>query len=100
MLRVLVIFSDPPSGNARLRLDKEDKIISGLAKRFPDSVSLVRQHASESEDIHTLLFEDTFDVIQFSGHGDPNGIYLDKSDLNDAGELVSAKRLHSLLSIP
>lgn len=100
MLRVLVIFSDPPCNNARLRLDREDKIITALAKRYSDSVMLTRQHASETEDIRSLLLADTFDVIQFSGHGDPNGIVLDKSDLDSEGELVSAKRLHSLLSIP
>lgn len=100
MLRLLVLFSDPPSCNARLRLDKEDKIITALASRFSEDVKLVRQHASQIEDVHALLSSESFDVIHFSGHGDPEGIFLDRTDLDGDGELVSAKRLNSLLSIP
>lgn len=98
-MKVLVIFSNPP-GKTPLRLDKEDRVITRLSRNFEGSVTVVRQHASEVDDIHSLLTTGGFDVIQFSGHGDDGGIYLDRSDLNDRhGELVSAGRLLSLLEL-
>ena len=74
-MKVLVIFSNPP-GNTPLRLDKEDRVISRVCRTFEASVTLVRQHASEIDDIHSLLTSGGFDVIQFSGHGSEGGIYL------------------------
>jgi hypothetical protein len=98
-MKVLVIFSNPP-GDTPLRLDKEDRIISRVCRNFEGSVSLVKQHASEVDDIHTLLTTGGFDVIQFSGHGSEGGIFLDRSDLDEHnGELVSASRLLSLLEL-
>ncbi len=58
-------------------MDKEDKAIMGVARRFNESVTVERQHASEIEDIHRLITEGDFDVIQFSGHGHPDGICLE-----------------------
>jgi dihydroorotase len=70
MLKVLYLFSDPPGvskdllgSDYRLRLDKEDRIVSTLARRFPNAVHVHRQHASETEDIHKLLNDSAYDVI-------------------------------------
>ena len=69
-MKVLVIFSDPPSeSRPRLRLDREDKGFLALSKRFSQSVSIERLHASAIDDIHDVICDNTFDVIQFSGHG-------------------------------
>ena len=97
-MKLLVLFSDP-AGTPHLRLDKEDKLITQLAKRFNEVVIIERLHASQIDDIHSLISSQTSDVIQFSGHGSPAGIYLDRLDLADGGELVSATRLKSLLDI-
>lgn len=97
-MKLLVLFSDP-AGTFRLRLDREDRLITQLARRFSDSIIIERLHASEIDDIHSVITSDTFDVIQFSGHGSADGIYLDKQDLADGGELVSASRLKSLIDI-
>jgi hypothetical protein len=98
-MKVLVIFSNPP-GNTPLRLDKEDRVIARVCRNFEGSVTLVRQHASEVDDIHSLLTTGGFDVIQFSGHGSEGGIYLDRSDMDEHhGELVGAGRLLSLLEL-
>lgn len=98
-MRILVIFSDPP-GISRLRLDREDRIISTLARKHAADIHVERLHASEISDIHEILNEHSFDAIQFSGHGNPRGIVLDRTDMAEGGELVSAARLASLLSIP
>lgn len=99
-MRVLVIFSDPPlRGAPRIRLDREEKMMAELAKRFTGDVVIDRLHASNIDDIHSVIGETEFDVIQFSGHGSENGIFLDKRDMGSKGELVSPRRLQSLLSI-
>ena len=77
----------------------EDKIISAIAKRHSDMVTLERLHASEIDDIHNIILSSKFDIIHFSGHGSSEGIILDKSDLSPNGELVSARRLQSLIAI-
>ncbi|MBK8636809.1 MAG: hypothetical protein IPN92_00505 [Chromatiaceae bacterium] len=103
MKQVLVLFSDPPdevNPEIRLRLDKEDRLITALASRFAGAVQVHRQHASETADIHNLLIHRSYNVIQFSGHGNSEGIVLDKTDMGEGGELVSPLRLQSLLSIP
>lgn len=99
MLKVLILFSNPPE-HSHLRLDKEDKIISKLARKYKETIELERQHASDIEDFHSLLLDGGYDIIQFSGHGSPDGIYLEKSNYNDnSGELVSAKRVVNLISL-
>lgn len=97
-IAVLIIFSDPP-GKDRLRLDKEDRILVGLSRQFPEFVTVDRLHASEIDDIHNVITKNTYDIIQFSGHGSEEGIFLDKSDMGGNGELVSAERLQSLIGI-
>lgn len=97
-MKVLVLFSDPPDASgARLRLDREDKLISQLAKRY--SVAIDRLHASQIDDIQTVIASDNFNIIQFSGHGSSEGIYLDKADFGPSGDLVTPDQLESLLSI-
>lgn len=96
-MKVLVLFSDPPTSEVRLRLDREDKLISQLGKRY--SIAIERLHASQIEDIHEVIARDNFDIIQFSGHGSPDGIYLEKADFQSPGDLVTVDRLESLLSI-
>lgn len=97
-MKVLMVFSNPPN-QTPLRLDKEDKVIATLSREFDGLVEVERQHASEIEDIHGLIIDSSYDVIQFSGHGCKDGIYLDKRDLSDKGELVSPHRLISLLAL-
>jgi hypothetical protein len=98
MLKVLIIFSDP-SDQTRLRFDKEDKIISNLSKRFGDRVSIERHHASEITDIHALITFGSFDVMQFSGHSDCRGVYVEKSSSYSDSELVVADQLLRLIDL-
>lgn len=98
MAKVLVLFSDP-AGTPNLRLDVEDRALAQLERKFSPSVTITRLHASQIDDIHSVISSECFDVIQFSGHGSPDGIFLDKLDLTDGGELVSPQRLKSLLDI-
>lgn len=96
-LRVLVLFSSPP-GQPPLRLDKEDRLIHALARRFKTKVVIDRHHATRVDDIHELIVDREYDIIQFSGHGDANGIYLERRHC-DTGEVVSPSRLVNLLRL-
>ncbi len=96
-MRVLVIFSNPAEGQ-RVRLDLEDKVFVELGREFGERVSIERQHASDIDDVHMLLSSNHYDIIQFSGHGSPAGIYLDRSD-QSSGDLVNAGRMASLLDL-
>lgn len=97
LLKVLVLFSNPP-GQPVLRLDREDKVIARLARDAQGAVAVERLHASEVDDAHELIASGGYDVIQFSGHGSVDGLYLDKASLRSGrGELVSPQRFLSLI---
>ena len=97
-MKVLVVFSNP-AGHVPLRLGNEDKLLRRLAKKHEDVNEIERLHASETTDIREVILESDFDIIQFSGHGSPDGIYLDKGDLSPQGELASAQRVVSLVAL-
>lgn len=98
-MRVLVVFASPPDQD-RLRLDKEDRALMDVARAFATDVTVERQHASEINDIHSLIMNTNFDVIQFSGHGDHAGICLEKSHcVPGATEYVDAKRVVEILEL-
>ncbi len=97
-MKALVIFSNA-SEEGILRLDKEDKLITKLSKKY--TIEVDRLHASEIDDIHDLLTNGDYDIIQFSCHGYSDGILLQKT-FGDACETdyISSERLVALLSLP
>lgn len=95
-LRVLVVFSDPP-GLPPMRVTKEHRAIQVLGDEARRRVTLELRQASRITDIRKLICEGSFDVIQFSGHGSPDGIYLCKSHL-EQDHLVGADEVVELLS--
>ena len=97
-MRVLAVFSNPPD-QTPLRLDREDKVLARLARQFERDVVIDRQHASDLDNIHSLLLDAVYDVIHFSGHGCEEGLYLDRRDLSEKGELVTPERLLGLLRL-
>jgi hypothetical protein len=94
---ILAIYSNPP-GQTRLRLESEDRLLLKLARQYSAQVTLERHHATQIEDIHSLLRDGQYDVIQFSGHGSDKGICLEQDDCTH-GEVVSAERLVSLIEL-
>ena len=99
-LNMLVIYSDPDDGEGKnLRLDREDRLIGKLARRYSDRVAIERLHASQIKDIHEVILDSEYDYIHFSGHGNSHGIYLDRDGAESRGELVSIDRIRNLLSI-
>ncbi|MBN2738684.1 MAG: hypothetical protein JXR70_17005 [Spirochaetales bacterium] len=99
MVHVLIIFASP-LGHERIRTDKENRIISQLEDSFRDKVRIERLHATEVEDIHKKIINGNFDIIQFSGHGCNDGIYLENSSsVNDDGIFIKADKLVHIIEL-
>ena len=97
--RLLVVFSNPPD-QSRLRLDEEDKVITRLARKFEKTVQVDRLHASEIEDIHELIVDGNYDIVQFSGHGHRQGLCLEKSHCQrPVTDFVSADRVVDIVNL-
>jgi hypothetical protein len=98
LIRVLAIFSNPTE-SARLSLDREDKALVSLSRQYSDCVFLDRQPASDIDDIHWLISNNIYDIIHFSGHGDKNGIILEKCGSPGTQEFYSAMQIVHLLDL-
>jgi hypothetical protein len=93
---ILILYSNPIN-TARLRVDKEHRAIDQIIDKFHiDSNRIVRLHATSVTDFIAELQKSDFEIIQFSGHGSTEGIYLETANINQ-GEVVSAKRVSTLL---
>jgi len=94
--RVLIIYSNPPD-SPRIRLDKEHRRITLALKHQGIDESLVqRLHATSIEDLVILLQSNTFEIIQFSGHGDGQFIFLENTT-HDLGVELSAENLAEII---
>jgi hypothetical protein len=97
MDRVLIIYSNP-SDTDRLRLDKEHRAIDEvLSKLQLPQNTVTRRHATTFEDLVKALAEFEYSIIQFSGHGSNQGIYLEGLG-GVSGQLITPQQLTRLLS--
>jgi len=75
--RILIFYSLP--GNLpRLGLGREERAIDDVLRDLHLDSSLIRRvHATSIEDLTRVLQEGEFEIIQFSGHGYKEGIFLE-----------------------
>lgn len=94
--RILIFYSNP-SDSDRLRLDKEHRAIDELlrARGLPPE-TVRRMHAASVSDFARAVRDAPYEIIQFSGHGSENGIYLERGHV-DAGIMVDPKQLAAIL---
>lgn len=97
-MNILALFSNP-ANSTRIRVDREDKVLAELSKRFDGQVTIDRVHATEVADIHEYLWDKHYNVIHFSGHGSEEGLLLDMNGASSGGELVNADRMYSLIAL-
>ncbi|HKD09586.1 MAG TPA: hypothetical protein VKB79_27010 [Bryobacteraceae bacterium] len=96
MPRILILYSSPDD-EARLRIDREDRAIVEVMQRLQIEPSVLRRcHAARLADLTKALAEGEWDVVQFSGHGDRHGLYLESHD-DSGGVLVTAAKLARIL---
>lgn len=94
--RVLILYSNPDD-TSRIRLDKEHRAIDKVLDHLRLDPGIVRRlHAVTLKDVVEAIQSQHAEIIQFSGHGSDEGIYLDRQD-HLGSELVDASRLAGLL---
>ena len=74
--RILVFYS-MPSNTDRLSLDEEERGIDQVLRDLHLEPSAIKRlHATTVDDLTRALMENEFEIVQFSGHGDTEGILL------------------------
>jgi NTP pyrophosphatase (non-canonical NTP hydrolase) len=86
-IRVLLVIANPRD-TERLEVDTEARAISEAIRqsKFRDFIAVTPLFAATTDDLRRALLEGEYDVLHFSGHGDPVGPVF--SDL--AGEASTA----------
>lgn len=98
MPRVLICYSNP-SDTSRIRLDVEHSELESLVRRDPSQeMPLTRLHATRVEDLFSEAASGQYEIIQFSGHGDESGIYVESPD-RSGSQLVGFDAVRKLLEI-
>lgn len=94
---IVVFYSNPVSTN-RLRLDKEHKAVDEMLKRIGRPLETVlRKHATTINDMLHTLKGQPFEIILFSGHGDPAGILIEPESGNSS-VILEPDRLKNLIA--
>jgi hypothetical protein len=98
MEQILIIYSNP-GDTERLRLDIEHRVIDDVieARNVPPG-TIIRLHAARLLDIVNSLSEREYSLIQFSGHGSNQGIFIESGKETENSEFVTAKKLAELLT--
>ena len=94
----IVVFYSNPAGTNRLRLDREHRAVDEMLTRCahpPETV--LRKHASTVDDMLQTLKRQPFEIVQFSGHGDREGILVE-SGPDGTAQLLAADRLKNLIA--
>lgn len=94
--RILIIYSNPP-GSQRLRLDMEHRRIDLALQRagIPSTV-VDRLHATSIDDLVSALRSRRYEIVQFSGHGSGDAIYLENT-AHSSGVRLSAEKCAQIL---
>lgn len=94
---VLICYANP-LGTDRLRLDKEHRMIDTvLSQSNADTTTVKRIHATTIQDIADSLRDGSYRILQFSGHGNSDSIYLEHISLAD-GQMIPCTKLATLIN--
>jgi len=97
-INMLIVFANP-KGSDPLRLGEEDRIIRECIKRSSNREMFREKiiHAARIKDVQRELLEGKYQIVQFSGHGDPSGELAFEDDSGEI-KLVPQKALSDLLT--
>jgi len=95
----VLILTAEPSGETRLRIDRELREIQEQVRssELRDSIVFEYRHAARLGDLIQHLNETEPDVIHFSGHGSSNGLALHAED--DTTKELSNQQLEQVLGV-
>jgi hypothetical protein len=91
MLKVLLMAADHKKGATGLRLDRELRGAAEAVRTGPAAGRLEIRTvlAVRRQDLGQALMEHDADVVQFSGHGSGDGLYMDEGDQVSADEFAA-----------
>ena len=96
--KILICYSNP-ADKSRVRLDIEHgQIEAVISKSGMNSSCIKRIHASRLEDIVVELGANNYEILQFSGHGSEEGIYLENNS-RTSSELVDFEAIKRILLV-
>jgi hypothetical protein len=96
--RILVCYSNP-TDKQLLRLDIEhSQLEAAIRESGSDSSILKRIHATRTEDLVAEITAAEYHILQFSGHGDEDGIFLENPNRNGS-VLLDINSLKEILLI-
>jgi len=97
MKYVLIVYSNPDSWG-RIRLDKEHRVLDQISKMHNlNKDAITRRHATSLEDFTKAMGERAYDLIQFSGHGEPNG-FVFESSLGERDHIVTSDQIRQIVT--
>ena len=96
-ISTLILYSNP-SDTSKLRLDKDDRAMDDIVRELQSvrEIRSIRRHATSTIDLVRLISKEDFEIIQFSGHGDTKGIFLEDPD-REFGTHLSARLIEQIL---
>ena len=96
-ISTLILYSNP-SDTSKLRLDKDDRAMDDIVRELQSirEIRSIRRHATSTIDLVRLISKEDFEIIQFSGHGDTKGIFIEDPD-REFGTLLSARLIEQIL---
>jgi hypothetical protein len=79
--RILAFYS-APNNTAHIRLDKEHRAVEKILRDLHLEPTLIKRlHATTIDDLTQALMEREYEIVQFSGHGARDGIFLEDRTL-------------------
>lgn len=94
----ILIFYSNPIDTYRIRLDKEHRAIDQLLQRQSQYArSIHRLHATSPEDLSHILRAGKYEIVQFSGHGSADGIFLEDIHANKSS-VITAQQISAILT--
>jgi CheY-like chemotaxis protein len=102
-IKILVIFANP-RGSVPLRLEEEERIIRECIDRSThrDRLDYAVIRAARTIDVQRALLEDSYRIVQFSGHATPTGnlaLEDDDGELQPVPQQALAELLRKFSSI-
>ncbi len=93
-----IVFYSSPDDLSRLRLDKEHRAVDQVLSRLQmPSNAIHRLHATSVNDMITALRGSSYQIVQFSGHGSEDGIWVEGE--TGSGVVLTPEQIVALLRL-
>ncbi|HKQ75690.1 MAG TPA: CHAT domain-containing protein [Blastocatellia bacterium] len=94
---ILIVFSNPED-SGRLRLDREQRILDEIQRKYNTKDTIRILSAATIEDLINSLRQPFLRIVHFSGHGSPHGVYFEASPTSGTGVELASDKLAGLIN--